>query len=145
MDYPVIFPVRVLFAGRSANEVRSIAANHGFHQHDAPRSGALRSTRFRGFSEIWYRLAGPGYAVIRIDTQGHANLRSRDGTPTAIGGVSPGPHGAVPHYHKEWIAAEYLQLYLDSYVPQVVRYDDAGDPVTGFMTDGKAKSTHIKQ
>jgi hypothetical protein len=145
MDYPTIFPVRTPFAGRSADAVRQIAANHGFRQHEIPRSTTLENARMRGFSEIWFKLAGHGYAIIRIDTQGHANLQSRDGTPTAIGGISPGPHGAVPHYHKEWVAAEYLERYLTAYVPQVVRYDDAGDPVTGFMTDGKAKATHIKQ
>ena len=145
MEYPIIFPVRVPFAGRSADQVRQIAAGHGFWRHDVPRTAALMNDRMRGFSEIWYKLALRGYAIVRIDTQGHAILRGRDETQYAIGGISPGPHGAVPHYHKEWIAAEYLQRYLETYVPQVVRYDDAGDPITGFMTDAKAKATHIRQ
>jgi hypothetical protein len=98
----------------------------------------------RGFSEIWYKLAGRGYAIVRIDTQGHANLQDREGGKYAIGGIGPGPHGSVPHYHKEWIAAGLFRKYLATYVPQVVRYDDDGDPVTGQMTDGKAKVTHIR-
>ena len=32
-----------------------------------------------------------------------------------------------------------------SYVPQVVRYDDVGDPITGVLDDGKAKRVHIKR
>lgn len=144
MDYPVIFPLREHLKGKSPNEVRAITENNGFRKHDVPRSSSLRNQIMRGFSEIWYKLAGPGYAIIRVDTQGHAKLQEQ-GNPNAIGGVSPGPHGAVPHYHKEWIAAEHFKEYLVTYMPQVVRYNDDGDPVTGMMTDGKAKATHIKQ
>ena len=144
MDYPVIFPLREMLAHRSPDQVRQIARMNHFMQHPAER-GPYRSPRARGFSEIWYKLAGRGYAVVRIDSQGHANLADRDGNAYEIGGIAGGTHSAVPHYHKEWIAAELLQRYLEDYVPQVVRYDDAGDPVTGAMTDEKAKETHIKQ
>jgi hypothetical protein len=145
MDYPVIFPVREPFAHLSPDRVRGIARANQFRLHPAPRESTLRNPGQRGFSEIWHRLAGPGYAIIRIDTQGHANLRDCDGRPYAIGGIAPGHHGRVPHYHKEWVAAELLLPYLQTYVPQVVRYNDAGDPVTGPVTDVKAKATHIKQ
>jgi hypothetical protein len=97
MEYPVIFPVRVPFAGRSPEQVRQIATTHGFWHHEAPRTAVLTNDRMRGFSEIWYKLALRGYAIIRIDTQGHAILQRQD-TQYAIGGISPGPHGAVPHY-----------------------------------------------
>jgi hypothetical protein len=145
MSYPIIFPVRIPFAHSTPDQVRQAAEGHGFTLHHVPRQTLLRNTRVRGFSEIWYKLCGRGYAIIRVDTQGHANLLGRDGNANAIGGVGPGPHGSVPHYHKEWIAAEYFQRYLEMYVPQVVRYDDDGDPITGQMTDAKAKATHIKQ
>ena len=144
MDYPILFPVRELLAGRNPDEVRAIARAYGFMLHDLPCTTILQNPRMRGFSEIWHKLAGGGYAIVRVDTQGHANLQGRDG-PNVVGGVGPGPHGSVPHYHKEWIAADYFETYLQTYVPQVVRYNDAGDPVTGLMSDGKAKATHIKQ
>jgi hypothetical protein len=144
MDYPVIFPLRVCLEHRSPDQVRSLLRMHHYRQHPA-RPNPYTSPRFRGFSEIWYKLAGPGYAVVRIDSQGHANLTDRDGNPYEIGGIASGVHGGVPHYHKEWIAAELLTRYLQDYTPQVVRYDDAGDPVVGPMTDAKAKQTHIKQ
>jgi hypothetical protein len=145
MSYPIIFPVREQFAGRTPDQVREIAQRNRFDLHELPRTTTLTNPRMRGFSEIWYKLAGRGYAIIRVDTQGHANLQERDGTEYKIGGIGPGPHGSVPHYHKEWIEADLFQRYLEAYVPQVVRYNDAGDPVTGAMTDAKAKSTHIKQ
>ncbi len=144
MDYPVIFPLREALAHHTPDEVRQIARGNSFTEHLAER-GPYRSPRMRGFSEIWHKLAGRGYAIVRIDSQGHANLSDRDGNANEIGGIAGGPHSAVPHYHKEWIAAELFQRYLEDYVPQVVRYDDAGDPVTGAMTDEKAKQTHIKQ
>ncbi len=145
MDYPTIFPVRIALARRSPDDVRQIAADHGFCQHGADPTAVVRNPRFRGFSEIWFRLAGHGYAIIRIDSQGHSNLTDREGNANAIGGVSPGAHGGVPHYHKEWIAADLFQQYLEKYMPQVIRYNDDGDPVLGTMTDGKAKATHIRQ
>lgn len=144
MDYPVIFPILQTFAGRSADDVRAITREAGFTMNDVPRSSILRNPRMRGFSEIWFRLAGRGYAIVRVDTQGHSALTDRDGNEYAIGGIGPGPHGSVPHFHKEWITAELFQTYLVAYVPQVVRYDDAGNPVTGALNDGKAKATHIK-
>jgi len=157
MDYPVIFPLRETLAHRSPDQVRQIARSNYFMQHQADRS-PLRNPRRRGFSEIWYKLAGRGYAAVRIDSQGHANLLDDKGRPYEIGGVAAGPHGAVPHYHKEWIAAELLQQYLEDYVPQVVRYDDAGDPVLSLtrplaslktaasgVKEDKVKRVHIKQ
>ena len=144
MDYPVIFPLLVTLKGRAPDDVREIARRHGFTQAPGQPS-PYRHPRQRGFTEIWTRLAGRGYAVVRIDAQGNANLYGRDGTPNAIGGVAAGAHGGVPHYHKEWIEAELFQSYLVDYAPQVVRYDDSGNPVTGPMNDQKAKQTHIKQ
>src|SRR5947209_5735065 len=104
MPYPVIFPVRERFARCTPDAVRAIASVHGFLRHEVPPETILRNQRFRVVSEIWYRLAGRGYAIIRIDAQGHAYLEE-GGKRNAIGGRSPGPHGGVPHYHKEWIAA----------------------------------------
>jgi hypothetical protein len=144
MDYPVIFPLRVSLWHKSPEEVRGLAKANGFSQHPS-QPDPFRSPAFRGFSEIWFKLAGRGYAIVRIDSQGHSNLCTRDGEKYAIGGISPGVHGAVPHYHKEWITADKFQDYCVQYVPQVVRYNDAGDPVTGAMNDFKAKQTHIKQ
>ena len=85
--------------------------------------------------------------MVGIDSQGHARtLRDSSlGTPGLVRGAASGAHGGVPHYHKEWIEARLFPQYLETYVPQVVRYDDAGDPVTGAMNDGKAKQTHIKR
>jgi hypothetical protein len=144
MNYPVIFPLREQLKHRSPEAVRAIAQAHGFRQHPV-RHDPYADARFRGVSEIWYKLAGRGYAIIRIDAQGHANLKNRDGDDNALGGVGSGVHGGVPHFHKEWISAEYFQRYLTAYVPQVVRYNDDGNSITGVMTDGKAAQTHIKR
>ena len=144
MDYPVIFPLRVPLRHRSPDQVRSILQANYFRRHPA-QPNPYGNPRLRGFSEIWYKLAGPGYAAVRIDSGGHANLTDRDGNPYEIGGIASGAHGGVPHYHKEWIAADLLGRYLQDYAPQVVRYDDAGDPVIGPMTDEKAKRAHIKR
>ena len=144
MDYPVIFPLRVPLRHRSPDQVRAILQGSYYRRHPG-HANPYGNPRTRGFSEIWYKLAARGYAVVRIDSQGHANLTDRDGNEYEIGGISSGVHGGVPHYHKEWIAAELLGRYLRDSVPQVVRYNDAGDPVTGPMTDGKAEQTHIKQ
>jgi hypothetical protein len=129
VNYPIIFPVLERLYHKGEQAVRDIAARNGFKLADAKSS------------EIWYRLCGRGYAVIRIDVKGH-QMEYKDGPP---GGVPAGVHGGVPHYHKEWVSAEYFARYLERYVPQVVRYNDFGDPVTGAMTDGKAKVTHIRR
>lgn len=144
MDYPIIFPLRERLAHRSPDSVRLVLRANWFRPHRQEHV-PFESRRRRGFSEIWYRLAGRGYAAVRIDSQGHADLVDRDGNAYEIGGIAGGPHSAVPHYHKEWVPAELLSRYLEDYVPQVVRYNDAGDPVTGPMTDKKAKQIHIKQ
>lgn len=143
MDYPVIFPLRESLAHRSPDDVRRVLRMSSFRQHSTEHT-PYSNPRARGFSEIWSKLAGRGYAVVRIDTQGHARLAHHGGDEYEIQGAA-GTHAAVPHYHKEWIAAELFSQYVSQYVPQVVRYDDAGDPVTGAMTDEKAKQTHIKQ
>lgn len=144
MDYPALFPLYQSLAGRSAEEVRGIARTNGFTPYAGPAN--RRGPRIRGYSEIWFRLAGAGYAIIRIDSQGHANLfHPSDGSACEIGGIVAGAHGGIPHFHKEWIAADLFATFLTAYVPQVVRYDDTGYPVFGFMNDGRAKRTHIRQ
>ncbi|HEV7223194.1 MAG TPA: hypothetical protein VGN42_10875 [Pirellulales bacterium] len=146
MDYPVIFPLRDRLEHLAPDAVRRIVEGQGFVQAPArePTGGQASG---RGDSEIWYKLAGRGYAIVRIDSQGHARtLRDSSlGTPRFVLGAASGAHGGVPHYHKEWIETRLFPQYLETYVPQVVRYDDAGDPVTGAMNDGKAKQTHIKR
>ncbi len=143
MDYPVIFPLRETLARCSADRVRQILQQNGFRQHPTAHT-PYSNPKARGFSEIWSKLAGRGYAVVRIDTQGHARLGRTDDGAYEIQGAS-GTHAAVPHFHKEWIAADLFPRYLNECVPQVVRYTDAGDPVIGPMTDAKAKETHIRQ
>jgi hypothetical protein len=133
MDFPVVFPLFAQLARTGADTVRQLLEREGFRRQNVSTT-----------TEIWLKLAGRGYAIVRIDPQGHvARQRPGDG-PHAIGGISAGPHGGVPHYHKEWISAELLPQYLNSYVPQVVRYNDFGQPVTKAMNDGVAKATHIK-
>jgi hypothetical protein len=151
MDYPVIFPLRESLEHRSPDEVRRILRMGSFRQHPTEHT-PYTNPQARGFSEIWHKLAGRGYAVVRIDSQGHANLADRHGNRYEIGGIASGVHGGVPHYHKEWIPAELLHRYLFGSVPQTVCYDDAGDPVTGVvnpltgrMRDDKAKRVHIRQ
>lgn len=131
MSHPVLFPLYHTLTRQHPDRVREVAQQHGFRLH--PASGA---------SEIWYKLHGHGYAVVRIDAAGH---RARPKPEHAIGGISAGVHGGVPHYHKEWIAADLFTKYLHSYVPQAVRYNDMGQPVTKAMNDGVAKATHIKR
>ncbi len=143
MEYPVIFPLRESLAHRSPDEVRRVLRMASFRQHSTEHT-PYSNPHARGFSEIWSKLAGRGYAVVRIDSQGHARLARHGDDQYEIQGAA-GTHSAVPHYHKEWIAAELFSRYLSQYVPQVVRYNDAGDPVTGAMTDEKAKQTHIRQ
>lgn len=131
MDYPVIFPMHEKLARLSVDSVKAVAIRHGFQMYPDLSS-----------SEIWYKLAGRGYAVIRIDAAGHL---ARQKPEHAIGGISAGVHGGVPHYHKEWISADLFSTYLTKYVPQVVRYNDLGQPITKAMNDGVAKETHIKR
>lgn len=133
MDYPVIFPLCVPLGRTSAAAVREILDREGFRRQQSSST-----------TEIWLRLAGRGYAVVRIDPEGHIARQKPDEAEHAIGGISAGVHGGVPHYHKEWISAELLQSYLVGYVRQVVRYNDFGQPVTRAMNDGVAKATHIK-
>jgi len=90
MEYPVIFPLREPLAHRSPDQVREIARRNSFMPHRAER-GPYRSPRTRGFSEIWHKLAGRGYAVVRFDSQGHANLADRDGNAYEIGGTVVNP------------------------------------------------------
>lgn len=130
MDYPTIFPLYESLERLSPEDVRTRVTIHGFKRSEGS-----------GTSEIWYKLAGRGYAIVRIDAAGHA--RKNPGAP--IGGVSAGVHGGVPHYHKEWIQADLFQTYLTAYVRQVVRYNDQGQPITRAMNDGVAKETHIKR
>lgn len=90
-------------------------------------------------------MAGRGYAIIRVDAAGHLARQKTNEPKHAIGGITAGVHGGVPHYHKEWIQADLFHVYLRSYVPQVVRYNDLGQPITRSMNDGVAKETHIKR
>lgn len=141
-DYPTPFPLPDRLQHLSPDRVRQIVTQQGFVQAPLhPPSGGQAGGR--GDSEIWYKLVGHGYAIVRIDAQGHA--RTTQQGDTFVLGTSAGVHGGVPHYHKEWIDVGLFQQYLSHYVPQVVRYDDAGDPVTGAMNDGTAKQTHIKR
>ncbi|HQR08090.1 MAG TPA: hypothetical protein PLN21_14775 [Gemmatales bacterium] len=131
MDYPVIFPIHESLTHQSPERVREIAQRYGFQRH----AGSVSS-------EIWYRLAGRGYATIRIDAAGHL---ARKKPEHAIGGISAGVHGGVPHYHKEWVSADLFRQYLVAYVRQAVRYNDSGQPITKAMNDGVAKDTHMKR
>lgn len=133
MDYPTIFPLRHTLERKSPETVRAIVGTNGFRRHpDATET------------ELWYKLAGPGYAVVRID-DGHLAIQKDDEPKHAIGGIYAGFHSRSGHYHKEWIAAELFARYVREYVHQVVRYDDLGQPITRQMNDWVAKRTHIKQ
>jgi hypothetical protein len=123
MDYPVIFPLFVPLKHKGPDTVRKLLKSQSFIRCPSETT------------ELWEKLCGRGFAVVRIDSQGHDQIGPR-GLPH---------HGRVPHYHKEWIAFELHDQYIRGQVRQVVRYDDAGIPVTGQMTDGKAKATHIKR
>lgn len=141
--YPSIFPLHVRLHHLSPDAVRSMVKQHGFDRSPVrPPTGGQAGGR--GDSEIWYKPAGHGYAIVRIDAQGHARA-ARQGSGSFVLTHSAGTHGGVPHYHKEWIEARLFQRYLQHFVPQVVRYDDAGQPVLGGMHDGTAKQTHIKR
>jgi hypothetical protein len=54
-----------------------------------------------------------GLWQVRLDLQGNAP-----------GGISPGPHGGRPHYHKEWAP------HPDAFPGKCAAYDDAGERVT---------------
>ncbi len=134
MDYPTIFPIHETLTHKSPEAVRDIAARNNFTKHSGSSS-----------SEMWYKLCGRGYAIVRIDAVGHLSRQKPCAKQHAIGGIAAGVHGGIPHYHKEWITADLFQAYLREYVPQVVRYNDFGSPETGLMDDGVAKRTHIKR
>jgi hypothetical protein len=129
MDYPMVFPLYERLAKLSPDTVRQYLSARGF------------SRQHGGGSEIWAQLSGHGYAVVRIDAQGHAK------NPGQLGGYASPPWGAgrVPHYHKEWVPADLFETYLTGYVSQTVSYDDNGTPVLGPMNDRSALRTHIRR
>lgn len=134
MEFPTVFPLHDKLTHKSPDLVRTLASQRGFHRHEGSSS-----------SEIWYMMCGRGYAIIRIDAAGHLAREERGDTPFSIGGIAAGVHGGVPHYHKEWISFDLFHTYLQKYVPQVVRYNDFGQPETGGMNDGVAKRTHLRR
>jgi hypothetical protein len=137
MSNPSIHPIVQPLARIRPELVRAIARSHGFTPYPKRRLTAeLYKPGGNPQTEIWYkRVDETGYATIRLDTQGHSSK-----------GISPGPHGGVPHYHKEWIAAEYFDQYVQHPVSQTVSYLDDGMPdLSRPRSDQRAANVHIKR
>ncbi len=136
MSHPILFPLHKPLAPLSFDEIRALARREGFLQQHNPNPEG---------SEIWLKLTPHGYAVLRLDPNGHE-------TKHAL--------GSAPHRHKEWVPRAQIQQYMtifsltkeekDYLKRVVVLYDDQGIPIpaTHHLTSGKmtpvaAAASHI--
>jgi hypothetical protein len=122
MHAPQQFPVVEPFKHQSPEKVREIAQRYGFRCETAQGTHE---------AEIWTKITGGGYWVIRIDSQGHGRWA----------------HGRRPHYHKNWVEISKLPHYLKQYLPEAYVYDDNG-ALLGQSKDivhpeSKSKAQHI--
>ncbi len=122
MAIPNRFPVLEHFTHQSPERVREIAQRYGF------RCETNQGTKD---TEIWVKPAANGYWIIRIDSQGHGRWH----------------HGRRPHYHKNWVEAAKLRVYLTRYLPDAYVYDDQGQLIgqtqDSVHPEWKSKAQHI--
>ncbi|MEQ9409204.1 MAG: hypothetical protein RIK87_15825 [Fuerstiella sp.] len=122
MAAPDQFVVTERFKHKSPETVRALAERYGFTR---------RTTQGTKDSETWVKPGASGFWVIRVDSQGHGRWY----------------HGRRPHYHKNWVEAAKLNVYLSRYLPDAYVYSDDGTLIGqsqhSVHPESRSKAQHI--